>query len=393
MQIHCIKELYHMRKSCNLFCAFIILIITMFLSTGCGKEVPVNDNNDNISSSKVNEEKHPNSENIGSSVSVNTRYFKSAFSENKSFSGVNHDNFFITSLIVEENQLLYEDNFSKETSDSFNKKMSERVDIHQDISENSMIYPISAAEYYSETSTGYTNLTNNDILFITTAEYNPVLSIVTYTDYDSSDKEPKEYWVESFKQELQNQHGKEINFPIVIRESWSFYYNGFHIEIVNANNIIYNINKTALIYKNDIKETSFIPNDPIAYKMSLIFIDGMLSDTSQHFDSFNLIKDLNQDDFSFPENYETAISGYATYQYDKNGNVKLYPLYLLYDYDVEEFSHWLSFLFADIDMDGKGELTYWLDYGPKFYGHETIIGYELTKDCKLQKELFCPMIY
>ena len=82
-----------MRKNCNLFCAFIILIITMFLSTGCGKEVPVNDNNGNISSSKVNEEKHPNSENIGSSVSVNTRYFKSAFSENKSFSGVNHDNF------------------------------------------------------------------------------------------------------------------------------------------------------------------------------------------------------------------------------------------------------------------------------------------------------------
>lgn len=113
-----------------------------------------------------------------------------------------------------------------------------------------MIYPISAAEYYSENSTGYTNLTNNDILFITTSEYNPVLSKVTYTDYDNSDKEPKEYWIKSFKQKLQNQYGKEIKSPIIIRESWSFDYNGFHIEIVNANNIIYNINKTALIYKN-----------------------------------------------------------------------------------------------------------------------------------------------
>lgn len=73
---------------------------------------------------------------MGSSVFANTRYFKSVFSENKSFSGVNRDNFFITSLIVEENQLLYEDNFSKETSDSFNEKMSECVDIHQGISEN-----------------------------------------------------------------------------------------------------------------------------------------------------------------------------------------------------------------------------------------------------------------
>lgn len=51
-----------MRKSYRLFCVFIMLIITMLLSTGCGKEVPVNDNNDNISSSKANEEKHPNSE-------------------------------------------------------------------------------------------------------------------------------------------------------------------------------------------------------------------------------------------------------------------------------------------------------------------------------------------
>lgn len=55
-----------MRKSYRLFCVFIMLIITMLLSTGCGKEVPVNDNNDNISSSKANEEKHPNSENMGS---------------------------------------------------------------------------------------------------------------------------------------------------------------------------------------------------------------------------------------------------------------------------------------------------------------------------------------
>lgn len=329
-----------------------------------------------------------------STICVNSRYFKSSFSENKSFSFRNKDVFWVTSLIVNDEQLLSGVFLNQETTNSFNEKMAERIQIHNDILKSSNSYYIRATEYYGEDSTGYYNLTDEDILFISNKEHNPVVTKVTYTDYDKSEKIPKNNWIDAFEKEIEKQYGKKFNSPIIIRESWSFKHGNLQVDIVNASNIIVDAYNIPLINQTDISTNYSLPvgDHTIAYKMTLIFIDGNTANINTKLKKLTYIETLSSDLFVFPENGETALGGYYTYQYDEKGNTILVPLYLLHDYSMREFCYWPSFLFADVDTDGNGELVYLYDYGPKFFAHDTITGYELTEKHELHKKLICPKI-
>lgn len=101
------------------------------------------------------------------------------------------------------------------------------------------------------------------------------------------------------------------------------------------------------------------------YLITLIFIDDTLLNTGRGWGPG--IQSISKEEFSFPEDYDSALAGYSVYQYDKEGNVKLYPLYLLVDYDYRDFRKWSTFLFADIDGDGKGEIIEYDAYDDFFY--------------------------
>lgn len=96
------------------------------------------------------------------------------------------------------------------------------------------------------------------------------------------------------------------------------------------------------------------------YKITLIFIDDTLLNTGNIL--YSDIMSISKEEFSFPEDYDSALAGYSVYQYDKEGNVKLYPLYLLMDNSYRDFKKWTTFLFADIDGDGKGEIIEYYDF-------------------------------
>ena len=221
---------------------------------------------------------------------------------------------------------------------------------------------------------------------MSTKDYNPILSKVTYIDYDVSDKLPKECWKANFEKKIIEEYNfrryiggysATINYsncggvdnraaPVIIRESWSFSYDGHNYDIVRACNLYCVDDEVDLIYKDEEYEKSdFEKSGGLLYLITLIFIDDTLLNTGRVLDSG--IQSISKEEFSFPEDYDSALAGYSVYQYDKEGNVKLYPLYLLVDYDYRDFRKWSTFLFADIDGDGKGEIIEYDAYDRFFY--------------------------
>ena len=217
---------------------------------------------------------------------------------------------------------------------------------------------------------------------MSTKDYNPILSKVTYIDYDVSDKLPKECWKANFEKKITEEYNFRryigpINYsncggvdnwaaPVIIRESWSFSYDGHNYDIVTACNLYCVGDEVDLIYKDEEYEKSdFEKSGGLLYLITLIFIDDTLLNTGRGWGPG--IQSISKEDFSFPEDYDSALAGYSVYQYDKEGNVKLYPLYLLVDYSYRDFRKWTTFLFADIDGDGKGEIIAYDAYDDFFY--------------------------
>ena len=154
--------------------------------------------------------------------------------------------------------------------------------------------------------------------------------------------------------------------PVIIRESWSFSYDGHNYDIVTACNLYCVDDEVDLIYKDkEYEKSDFEKSGGLLYLITLIFIDDTLLNTGRGWGPG--IKGISKEEFSFPEDYDSALAGYSVYQYDKEGNVKLYPLYLLMDNSYRPFKKWSTFLFADIDGDGKGEIIKYDEYDDFFY--------------------------
>lgn len=305
---------------------------------------------------------------------VDTSYSKSIFSQDKLFARNSmgyqsgYSNYFVTSLVIDNHQELF--GYTQDDKVSFSETCDE-------ILNNQRLYITYVSEYYDKESTGYENIPQYGILFMSTKDYNPILSKVTYIDYDVSDKLPKECWKANFEKKIIEKYNFRrrigtINYsncggvdnwaaPVIIRESWSFSYDGHNYDIVRACNLYCVDDEVDLIYKDEEYEKSdFEKSGGLLYKITLIFIDDTLLNTGRVLDSG--IQSISKEEFSFPEDYDSALAGYSVYQYDKEGNVKLYPLYLLVDYDYRDFRKWTTFLFADIDGDGKGEIIEYYDF-------------------------------
>ena len=310
---------------------------------------------------------------------VDTSYSKSIFSQDKLFSRISmgyqsgYSDYFVTSLVIDNHQELF--GYTQDDKVSFSETCDE-------ILNNQRLYITYVSEYYDKESTGYENIPQYGILFMSTKDYNPILSKVTYIDYDVSDKLPKECWKANFEKKIIEEYNFRryigpINYsncggvdnwaaPVIIRESWSFSYDGHNYDIVTACNLYCVNDEVDLIYKDEEYEKSdFEKSGGLLYLITLIFIDDTLLNTGRGWGPG--IQSISKEEFSFPEDYDSALAGYSVYQYDKEGNVKLYPLYLLVDYDYRDFRKWSTFLFADIDGDGKGEIIEYDAYDDFFY--------------------------
>ena len=127
---------------------------------------------------------------------VDTSYSKSIFSEDKLFTHNSmgyqsgYSDFFVTSLVIDNHQELV--GYSQDDKVSYSETCDE-------ILNNQRLYITYVSEYYDKESTGYENIPQYGILFMSTKDYNPILSKVTYIDYDVSDKLPKECWKANFE--------------------------------------------------------------------------------------------------------------------------------------------------------------------------------------------------
>ena len=127
---------------------------------------------------------------------VDTSYSKSIFSQDKLFARNSmgyqsgYSNYFVTSLVIDNHQELF--GYTQDDKVSFSETCDE-------ILNNQRLYITYVSEYYDKESTGYENIPQYGILFMSTKDYNPILSKVTYIDYDVSDKLPKECWKANFE--------------------------------------------------------------------------------------------------------------------------------------------------------------------------------------------------
>ena len=310
---------------------------------------------------------------------VDTSYSKSIFSQDKLFARNSmgyqsgYSNYFVTSLVIDNHQELF--GYTQDDKVSFSETCDE-------ILNNQRLYITYVSEYYDKESTGYENIPQYGILFMSTKDYNPILSKVTYIDYDVSDKLPKECWKANFEKKIIEKYNSRryigpINYsncggvdnwaaPVIIRESWSFSYDGHNYDIVTACNLYCVDDEVDLIYKDkEYEKSDFEKSGGLLYLITLIFIDNTLLNTGRGWGPG--IQSISKEEFSFPEDYDSALAGYSVYQYDKEGNVKLYPLYLLMDNSYRPFKKWSTFLFADIDGDGKGEIIKYDECDDFFY--------------------------
>ena len=271
-----------------------------------------------------------------------------------------NEEWFKTIFFKQNNEVITEQNYIINTSiDSILEYVQLSKDIFSD-TEYSWIY---ATDYYAEDSTNYHTYTDA-IIGRTNCPWNPIITKVKYINYDKSSTKPKYAWEHLFNIVLQDELSKYNTYnsnvfsidslPIIFRKSWSFEYNNKLVEIITANNIVAKPFNEITQY-NSTNECSIIPILPtkdinIAYKITVILIDNTVVTTDIH--TYNIPKT----EFTFPVEGNTFIDEYATYQYDDEGNIMLYPLFVSNDYDIKKYKYYNNYMFLDIDGDLAGEL-------------------------------------
>lgn len=342
--------MYMKKISYKSACFLTLLITAMFMLYGCNSKSPVSssdsENINSYNSDLMHSSYNKNENDIYSFVQVSGKLSRSNVPSAKFFTYTARD--YTVSLIKDNIQLLKIDDINTNP---------ELVEEYKSIVENEKSNchkAIKAIDYYTADSTGYDNLADKNILF-TNQDFNPVISKVTYIDYDNNECVPKEEWFSTFKQILVSENKLAKDTPIIFRESWAFNHNGNLIEIVTANNIVSKEKKS--ITKFDENTVCYLePITPkhevlFGYKITVIFMNGEIINTSK------IVSEIEKSYFNFPtEDINIFTDEFSSYQYDQNNAIQLCPLYAVEFNNSRTFRCWDTYMYLDVDNDNSGEL-------------------------------------
>ncbi|MEG2929721.1 MAG: hypothetical protein RR846_09280 [Oscillospiraceae bacterium] len=287
---------------------------------------------------------------ISFSVS-NSNFFRSTTSAEKGCLA-SGNLYWTTSILHNDAQLLFVDN-----PKTMFKDLEDRATLLSDhIQSNSIVVTVKAKDYFSESSTNYSELTNKDNVMYLSEDYEPILAKVTYIDYDDNSKSPKDTWTPFFEKALTSKTSQKAEIPIIIREAWSFDYEGKNIEIVTANNIVAKYPLDSISVNNSKNNIDISKGDIFfAYKITIIFLDGIPQK------SICTVEEINKQAFEPIQGTDENYIGIHTYQKNENGDICLYPLFVTSHKAFSKFDCWDSYFFADVDNDGIGEIVYLRD--------------------------------
>jgi hypothetical protein len=284
----------------------------------------------------------------------------------------------------------------------------------------------SMKEYFTSDSTWYNEINDDDIrIAVLNGNWDPFVTKVRYVQYDlDSGKEPKDYWIASFKELLDKGtlNGFKVDAvtdrliergiipcvsPIVIYESWEWTCDGHKYDIVNACNIAfeshsYNSFRWYVLANRQYPGTTssrqhfmgfydrtqyekygdyseFLTGTNAVYNMTLLFIDGKPVNDSIYYSEpyreypqkrffpilvYPLSLGYKDPEFTY---FGEGISGgaykevfYETFQKMKDGNVVKTLGYVSDNYYLESN---LSYSIGYFDESGD-----WLILGEDSYG-------------------------
>ena len=285
------------------------------------------------------------------------------------------------------------DNSDLEYPKFADKNYSEKVDKISNAIEScppkTIIY---AKDYYTPDSTGYDKLSDNDIMLSSNINYNPLISKVTYKHYYNKECQVKPEWETRFKNDikkmlLENRTSIEYNgdsndysnfnvnaVPIIVTDVWSFLEDENEIEIVKAQNIFYDTD-----YIGRIDGVTSLPDEQpfLAYTLIEIFINGncVENDKFNSLSSYCFIMQKSNSSLCLYDEAEDdkdivdELYCYFTFQKDKNGNIGVYSVSqpIFQSYDLLNVAATNSYMFADVNNDGKGEVVVLNILLPKFF--------------------------
>ena len=275
------------------------------------------------------------------------------------------------------------DNSDLEYPKFADKNYSEKVDKISNAIEScppkTIIY---AKDYYTPDSTGYDKLSDNDIILSSNINYNPLISKVTYKHYYSNECQVKPEWETRFKNDIKKmllEHRTSIEYngdsndysnfdvntvPIIVTDVWSFSEDENEIEIVKAQNIFNDSN-----YIGRIDGLASLPDEQyfLAYTLIGIFINGNRVENDE-FNSLGnycfVMQKLNSSLclYGEAEDDKDEVDGmycYYAFQKNKNGNIDAYSVSQpgIQSYDLLNVNATNSYMFADVNNDGKGEVV------------------------------------
>ncbi len=263
------------------------------------------------------------------------------------------------------------------------KNYSEKVDKISNAIEScppkTIIY---AKDYYTPDSTGYDKLSDNDIILSSNINYNPLISKVTYKHYYSNECQVKPEWETRFKNDIKkrllekrtsieckgdiNDYSNfDVNtVPIIVTDVWSFSEDENEIEIVKAQNIFDDAD-----YNGRIDGLASLPDEEyfLAYTLIGIFINGNRVENDE-FNSLGnycfVMQKLNSSLCLYGKAEDDLDEVYGKYCYhafqkNKNGNIGLYNVSQpgIQSYDLLNVNATNSYMFADVNNDGKSEVV------------------------------------
>ena len=230
--------------------------------------------------------------------------------------------------------------------------------------DDSRLHNIYAKDYFAPFSTGYSNL-GNDIILKTNAFWNPVKAKVRYINYiEQPNAKPRQEWLDYFSDIITEECG-QTDSPIVISEAWITWWNGIEYAAVNASNYVWRSSLQPSEYYNSPEK---IPagNNHLMYRSTMIFANGKpmyeyISDVRYwKINTTPLNREMEHVCCSFIAAEDESIlycEDFASYQYDKNGKLKLYAVYDLCSWIYQEMQYSPDYFFGDVDGDGKLELV------------------------------------
>ena len=225
---------------------------------------------------------------------------------------------------------------------------------------------IKAKDYFTEDSTGYELLTDDDIVIKYYGDVAPFLSKVKYVNYCNDNQPPKEEWADAFKKELYRHHNSEYGYyepimiynyepPIIYRESWTYQKDGVTIEIVTA----CNVPNTEQLSRAEIETADKNLNrlnsqiHQATYQITLMFY---ISDREEERDSYRRLSFMTMGYGELPSGWSEDMyttGEYYAYFYDEQNNIKLFPIYsgFIIDSPYRYYRLCGSYCFLDIDGD------------------------------------------